>query len=304
MMRIGMVGLGKMGMNMAQRLIRGGHQVVGTARSQETIKEAVSLGVVGANSIEELVSKLEAPRIVWLMVPAGKPTEDVIHTLIPLLEHGDIIIDGGNSYYKDSMRREAKLKEYGLHFLDVGTSGGIWGLTEGYSLMIGGHVKTAEFLKPVFETLAPAADAGWGRVGPVGAGHFTKMVHNGIEYGMMQAFAEGFEIMEQKKEFDLDLHQVSQVWQRGSVVRSWLLDLIERVMKEDPSLEDIEAYVADSGEGRWTVVEAIDLDVAAPVISASLQRRIRSRQDAPYSDKLLAAMRNQFGGHAMKMKKE
>ena len=301
-MKIGLVGLGKMGMNMAQRLIRGGHEVVGTARTIATVSEAVSLGVVGAATLEELVSKLDAPRIVWVMVPAGKPTEDTIHALIPLLAHGDVIIDGGNSFYKDSVRHEIKLKEYGLRFLDVGTSGGIWGLTEGYSLMIGGDPQTAELLRPIFETLAPSATEGWGRVGPAGAGHFTKMVHNGIEYGMMQAFAEGFEIMQQKKEFDLDLHQVSQIWQRGSVVRSWLLDLIERVMQEDPSLKQLEAYVADSGEGRWTVMEAIDLNVAAPVITASLQRRIRSRQDGPYSDKLLAAMRNQFGGHAMKLK--
>lgn len=303
-MRIGLVGLGKMGMNMAQRLIRGGHEVVGTARTAATVQEAVGFGVTGAATLEELVSKLEAPRIVWVMVPAGKATEDTIHALIPLLKKGDVIIDGGNSFYKDSVRREIKLKEYGLRFLDVGTSGGIWGITEGYSLMIGGDPQTAELLRPIFETLAPSATEGWGRVGPAGAGHFTKMVHNGIEYGMMQAFAEGFEIMQQKKEFDLDLRQVSQIWQRGSVVRSWLLDLIERVMADDQSLENIEAYVADSGEGRWTVMEAIDLDVAAPVITASLQRRIRSRQEGPYSDKLLAAMRNQFGGHAMKLKGE
>jgi 6-phosphogluconate dehydrogenase len=301
-MQIGMIGLGKMGMNMAQRLVKGGHRVVGNATSESTIREAEALGVQGARSAAELVTALEQPRVVWLMVPAGAVTENVLLSLIPLLDKGDIIIDGGNSNYKDTVRRSKMLEELGLHFLDVGTSGGIWGLTEGYSLMIGGPEEIAEKLRPVFETLAPAPDQGWGRVGPAGAGHFTKMVHNGIEYGMMQAFAEGFEIMKAKQEFALDLHQVSQIWQRGSVVRSWLLDLIENVMAEDTSLEAIEAYVADSGEGRWTVFEAIDLNVAAPVITAALQRRIRSRQAGPFSDKLVAAMRNQFGGHEVKKK--
>ena len=303
-MQIGMVGLGKMGMNMAQRLVRGGHTVVGNARSEDSIKEAEALGLVGARSLEEVVSQLSAPRAVWVMVPAGEVTESVIKSLIPLLEKGDILIDGGNSNYKDSVRRAAELTAHGLHFVDCGTSGGIWGLSEGYSLMIGGDAAVVESLRPIFETLAPAVDQGWGRVGPAGAGHFTKMVHNGIEYGMMQAFAEGFEILESKKEFNIDLHQVSRIWQRGSVVRSWLLDLIVNVMQEDQTLEDIEAYVADSGEGRWTVFEAVDLNVAAPVITAALQRRIRSRQAAPYSDKLVAAMRNQFGGHAVKKKGE
>ncbi|HNR01364.1 MAG TPA: decarboxylating 6-phosphogluconate dehydrogenase [Anaerolineaceae bacterium] len=301
-MQIGMIGLGKMGMNMAQRLVKGGHGVVGNAKKEATIREAEEFGVKGARSLEELVTNLSSPRVVWLMVPAGAVTEEVLQSLIPLLEKDDIIIDGGNSNYKDTLRRGGFLAQHGLRFLDVGTSGGIWGLTEGYSLMIGGDEATAEYLRPVFETLAPAPDQGWGRVGPTGAGHFTKMVHNGIEYGMMQAFAEGFEIMKTKQEFSLDLHQVSQIWQRGSVVRSWLLDLIENVMAEDTSLEDIEAYVADSGEGRWTVFEAIDLNVAAPVITAALQRRIRSRQAGPYSDKLVAAMRNQFGGHEIKTK--
>jgi len=237
-----------------------------------------------------------------MMVPAGEVTESVIQSLVPLLAEGDIIIDGGNSNYKDTVRRAAELEARGLHFVDCGTSGGIWGLTEGYSLMIGGDEKVTEYLRPIFETLAPGKDLGWGRVGQAGAGHFTKMVHNGIEYGMMQAFAEGFEILKSKKEFNLDLHQVSRIWQHGSVVRSWLLDLIVNVMEEDQSLEAIEAYVADSGEGRWTVFEAIDLNVAAPVITAALQRRIRSRQAGPYSDKLVAAMRNQFGGHAIKKK--
>ena len=303
-MKIGMIGLGKMGLNMAQRLVRGGHDVVGNARSESTIREAEELGVTGARSVEELVGMLTAPRVVWVMVPAGDVTESVIQSLIPLLGEGDIIIDGGNSNYKDTVRRAAELEARGLHFVDCGTSGGIWGLTEGYTLMIGGDEKVTEYLRPIFETLAPGIDLGWGRVGPAGAGHFTKMVHNGIEYGMMQAFAEGFEILKSKKEFDLDLHQVSRIWQRGSVVRSWLLDLIVNVMDEDQSLDTIEAYVADSGEGRWTVFEAIDLNVAAPVITAALQRRIRSRQAGPYSDKLVAAMRNQFGGHAVKKKEE
>ncbi|MBP8997310.1 MAG: phosphogluconate dehydrogenase (NAD(+)-dependent, decarboxylating) [Anaerolineaceae bacterium] len=303
-MQIGMIGLGKMGMNMAQRLIRGGHRVVGNARSEETIREAEAIGVVGAYSVEELVGSLSTPRVVWVMVPAGEVTESVINSLIPLLSRDDIIIDGGNSNYKDSVRRAAELADYGLHFVDAGTSGGIWGLSEGYSLMVGGEEQVVDFLQPIFETLAPASDQGWGRVGPAGAGHFTKMVHNGIEYGMMQSFAEGFEILKAKKEFALDLPQISRIWQRGSVVRSWLLDLIVNVMAEDPSLEDIEAYVADSGEGRWTVLEAIDLDLSAPVITAALQRRIRSRQEEPYSDKLVAAMRNQFGGHAVKKKED
>ena len=301
-MQIGMIGLGKMGMNMAQRLIRGGHRVVGNARSEETIQEAEAIGVVGAHSVEELVGLLSTPRVVWVMVPAGDATESVIDSLIPLLSRDDIIIDGGNSNYKDSVRRAAELADYGLHFVDAGTSGGIWGLSEGYSLMVGGEEQVVDFLRPIFETLAPAPDQGWGRVGPAGAGHFTKMVHNGIEYGMMQSFAEGFEILKAKQEFALDLPQISRIWQRGSVVRSWLLDLIVNVMAEDPSLEDIEAYVADSGEGRWTVFEAIDLDLSAPVITAALQRRIRSRQQEPYADKLVAAMRNQFGGHAVKKK--
>ena len=303
-MQIGMIGLGKMGLNMATRLVRGGHSVVGNAKSESTIRQAEELGVTGARSIEEVVNQLSTPRVVWVMVPAGEVTESVIQSLIPLLQEGDIIIDGGNSNYKDSVRRAAELRAHGLLFVDCGTSGGSWGLSEGYSLMIGGEVETVEHLRPIFETLAPAPDEGWGRVGPAGAGHFTKMIHNGIEYGMMQAYAEGFEILQTKKEFGLDLDQVSRIWQHGSVVRSWLLDLIVNVMAEDQTLEDIEAYVADSGEGRWTVFEAIDLNVAAPVITAALQRRIRSRQAGPYSDKLVAAMRNQFGGHAVKKKGE
>jgi 6-phosphogluconate dehydrogenase len=303
-MKLGMIGLGKMGMNMAERLMRDGHIVIGTAHTEKTVHEAEKLGVIGAYSVEELVGKLEAPRIVWVMVPAGAVTDSVIQSLIPLLNKGDIIIDGGNSYYKDTLRRAEELKAHDLHFVDCGTSGGVWGLKEGYSLMFGGDVEVTDYLAPIFKTLAPGADKGWGRVGPTGAGHFVKMVHNGIEYGMMQAFAEGFEVLKSKQEFDLDLHEVGRIWQYGSVVRAWLLDLIVNVLEEDPSLDDLEAYIYDSGEGRWTVFEAIDLDVAAPVITAALQRRIRSRQAGPYSDKLVAAMRNQFGGHAVKKKEE
>jgi 6-phosphogluconate dehydrogenase len=234
------------------------------------------------------------------MVPAGQITDMTLHALAQAVEQGDIIIDGGNSYYKDSLRHAAELKEKNIHFIDVGTSGGVWGKDEGYSLMIGGEKKIVDSLTPIFETLAPAADKGWGHVGAAGAGHFTKMVHNGIEYGMMQAFAEGFEIMNAKKDFDLDLHQVSEIWRYGSVVRSWLLDLTAGVLEKDASLADLEAYVPDSGEGRWTVAEAIDLNVAAPIITLSLEQRIRSRQEAPYADKLLSAMRNAFGGHDVK----
>jgi 6-phosphogluconate dehydrogenase len=302
-MEIGLVGLGKMGANMALRLIRGGHKVVGYARNPATVSEAVKFGLIGTESVSELIDLLPTPKIVWVMVPAGSVTDEVINQVAALMKPGDILIDGGNSNYKDSMRHSTMLAKQGIRFLDVGTSGGIWGLTEGYSLMIGGEKETAALLNPIFETLAPSPTEGWGRVGPAGAGHFTKMIHNGIEYGMMQALAEGFEILHTKQEFGLDMLQIAQIWKKGSVVRSWLLDLTARVLEEDPSLEDIEAFVQDSGEGRWTVFEAIDLDVSAPVITASLQRRIRSRQPAPYSDKLVAAMRNQFGGHEIKLKK-
>ncbi len=300
-MDIAMIGLGKMGGNMARRLLRAGHRVVGYNRSSEpTQKLKVEAGLEAAFSLEEVVSKLSPARAVWVMVPAGAPTENTIDTLAALLSAGDIIIDGGNSNYKDSMRRAAALKEKGLHFVDVGTSGGVWGLAEGYSMMIGGDEVAVERLRPVLETLAPGPDEGWGRVGPAGSGHFVKMVHNGIEYGLMQAYAEGFEIMRAKGEFDLDLHQIAEVWRFGSVVRSWLLDLTANALADDPELSDIKGWVADSGEGRWTVTEAIDLGVPAPVISLALQARFVSRQDESYAAKLLAAMRNQFGGHAVK----
>ena len=299
-MEIAMVGLGKMGANMAKRLLLDDHQVIVTARSAESINAAKAEGAVGAGSLEELVSLLKAPRTVWVMVPAGDPTEGVINSLAGLLDPGDIIIDGGNSNYKDSIRRGEVLKEQGIHFVDVGTSGGVWGLTEGYSMMVGGSDVAVAHVRPVLETLAPAADQGWGHVGPSGSGHFVKMVHNGIEYGLMQAYAEGFDIMHAKSEFDLDLHQISEIWRYGSVVRSWLLDLTAATLAKDQNLSDIKGWVTDSGEGRWTVFESIDLDVPAPIITLALQMRFVSRQDESYAAKLLAAMRHQFGGHAVK----
>ena len=300
-MELAMIGLGKMGGNMAERLIRGGHRVVAHARTEESIRAAEANGAVGARSLDEVVAKLKPPRVVWMMVPSGEVTETTLHNLLERLAPGDTIVDGGNSNYKDTVRRAAAVEARGLQYVDCGTSGGIWGLTEGYSLMIGGPVEAVERLRPIFETLAPAADTGWGRVGPHGAGHFVKMVHNGIEYGMMQALAEGFEVLHSKKDMELDVHQIATIWQRGSVVRSWLLDLTVAALAEDADLSAIQGWVADSGEGRWTVAEAIDLDVPAPVITLSLLMRLASRQDESYAAKLLAAMRNQFGGHAVKM---
>ncbi|MGC1378111.1 MAG: decarboxylating 6-phosphogluconate dehydrogenase [Anaerolineales bacterium] len=302
-MDIAMIGLGKMGANMAHRLINGGHRVVGMDQNPDAAKKlADEFGVVAAGSLAEAVKTVAAPRVVWVMVPSGAPTEAVITELAGLLAPDDVVIDGGNTYYKDDMRRAEALKPKGIHYVDVGTSGGVWGLAEGYSLMIGGETEVVSRLSPIFETLAPAADKGWGRVGPVGAGHFTKMVHNGIEYGLMQAFAEGFEIMHAKKDFDLDLHQVAEIWRYGSVVRSWLLDLTALALEKDQDLSTITGFVNDSGEGRWTVFEAVDLDVPAPIITLSLQQRFISRQSESYAAKLLAAMRNQFGGHAVKPK--
>jgi 6-phosphogluconate dehydrogenase len=299
-MELAMIGLGKMGLNMATRLARGGHRVVGYARTDTTVKEAIKLGAEGAYTLEEAVSKLQVPRIVWLMIPAGQVTHDAVEQLSALLAEGDIVIDGGNSNYKDSVLHAAMLEPKGIEFVDCGTSGGIWGLTEGYSLMIGGKPEVVEKLRPIFETLAPAADKGWGHVGPHGAGHYVKMVHNGIEYGMMQAFAEGFSILKAKKEFGMDLAQISHIWQHGSVVRSWLLDLAANALDEDTQLADIKPWVADSGEGRWTVFESIDLDVPAPVITLALQMRFASRDEENYTARMLAALRNQFGGHAIK----
>ena len=303
-MKVGMVGLGRMGGNMALRLIGGGHKVVGYARHAETVNRMVEKGVIGAYSLDELVEKLEHPRVVWLMIPAGDPVENTIRALLPKLEKGDIIVDGGNSHYRDTIRRASMLKEKGVHLVDVGVSGGIWGLKYGYCLMIGGEREAVEYLRPIFETLAPTPDKGWAHVGPNGAGHFVKMVHNGIEYGLMQAYAEGFALMKRKKEFNLDLHKIAEVWRHGSVIRSWLLDLIAQALAEDPELRDVEPYVPDSGEGRWAVFEAIDLDAVTPVMALSLIQRLRSRDTESYSDKLLAVMRKLFGGHAVKKKSE
>ena len=300
-MDIAMIGLGKMGGNMARRLLRGGHRVVGYDRDAAAVADlATEAGFVPATSLDEVIALLAPPRAAWMMVPAGDPTEATLTALAAQLSPGDILIDGGNSNYKDTVRRAETLRAQGLHLVDVGTSGGVWGLAEGYSLMVGGDADAVAHLRPALETLAPAPEQGWGHVGPSGAGHFVKMVHNGIEYGMMQAYAEGFEILRAKADFNLDLHQVSEIWRFGSVVRSWLLDLIANALTDDPALTDIRGWVADSGEGRWTVFEAVDLDVPAPVITAALQARFVSRQDESYAAKLLAAMRNQFGGHAVK----
>lgn len=297
---LAMIGLGKMGANMVQRLLNDGHRVVAFDLNQEAVREAESKGAKGATTLEAVAGKLSTPRAVWSMVPSGDPTEQTIRKLTEVLSPGDTIIDGGNSNYKDSMRRAEMLKEKELYFVDVGTSGGVWGLKEGYSMMVGGEKEPVERLRPVFETLAPGPDKGWGHVGPAGSGHFVKMIHNGIEYGLMEAYAEGFELMDHKTEFALDLHQIAEIWRYGSVVRSWLLDLTAAALAENPDLDGIAAYVPDSGEGRWTVSEAIDLNCAIPVITMALQRRFRSREEAPFADKLLAAMRNQFGGHAVK----
>jgi 6-phosphogluconate dehydrogenase len=299
-MQLGMVGLGKMGANMTTRLLKGGHEMVVFDRNQLKVEEAEAEGAKGIGALEGFVEDLSSPRAVWVMVPAGKPTEQTVATLGEILSAGDTIIDGGNSNYRDTIRRSEVLKAKGLELIDVGTSGGIWGLTEGYSMMVGGDDDSVKKLHPIFEVLAPNTDLGWGHVGKSGAGHFVKMVHNGIEYGLMQAYAEGFEIMRAREEFDLDLHQIAEIWRFGSVVRSWLLDLTAEALKGDQSLDDIRGWVADSGEGRWTVADAIDLDVPAPVITLSLLMRFVSRQEDSYAAKLLAAMRNQFGGHAVK----
>lgn len=299
-MKIGMIGLGRMGANMAERLIGEGHQVVGYARRKESVQRVADKGIMGAYSLEELTKKLAPPRTLWMMIPAGEPVDKTIEGLLPYLDKSDLLIDGGNSYYKDTMRRSDNLKERGIGYVDVGTSGGIWGLKEGYSMMIGGEKDEVERLRPLFETLAPSRDTGWGHVGPSGSGHFVKMVHNGIEYGLMQAYSEGFSILKHKEEFGLDLSQIAGIWRHGSVVRSWLLDLTFEALRENPELKGIAPYVEDSGEGRWTVFESIDLDVAAPIITLSLLSRFLSRDKENFSDKLLSAMRNKFGGHEIK----
>jgi len=299
-MEIAMIGLGRMGANMAQRLMRGGHKVVGYDPAEAARALLEKNGAATAASLEQMVAKLKTPRAIWLMVPAGEITDNTVNALLPLLAAGDTIIDGGNSNYRDTQRRAAAAALHKIQYVDSGTSGGIWGLAEGYSLMIGGDEAVVQRLRPIFETLAPAKDQGWGRVGPVGSGHYTKMVHNGIEYGLMQAYAEGFSILQHKDEFKLDLHQIAEIWRYGSVVRSWLLDLTANALEKNPTLKGIAPYVADSGEGRWTVADAIELGVSAPVITLSLLERLRSRDNDSFSDKLLAAMRNQFGGHEIK----
>ena len=299
-MEVGMIGLGRMGGNMAQRLLLGGHRVVAYDQSSEALAASQAQGSVGAASLNDLAGHLAHPRAVWLMVPAGQPTEDTIDNLLPLLEAGDTVLDGGNAYYKDTLRRAERLAESGIDLMDVGTSGGIWGLAHGYSLMVGGKKEAFQRLEPLFQSLAPAEDRGYSHVGPVGAGHFVKMVHNAVEYGLMQAYAEGFQLLEAKEEFHLDLAQIAHTWRYGSVVRSWLLDLCADALDDDPRLEGLQAYVEDSGEGRWTVQESVDLAVPAPVITLSLQERFRSRQEQPFGARLLAALRNRFGGHAVR----
>ncbi len=299
-MEIGIVGLGKMGGNMAERLRRGGHKVVGFDFAEAPVKKLAEAGGVGVRSLEDIVKNLSTPRVVWLMVPAGDPVDETIAKLKPHMQQGDIFIDGGNSNYKDTIRRAKALKEEGFGFVDVGTSGGVWGITEGYGMMVGGDEDVVEYIRPILETLAPAKDKGWGRTGLAGAGHFVKMVHNGIEYGMMQAYAEGFSIMAAKHEMNLNIAEIAEMWRFGTVIRSWLLDLTADALRKNPTLEGLEPFVQDSGEGRWTVFEAIDLNISAPVITESLIRRIRSREENNFTDRMLAIVRNEFGGHAVK----
>ena len=296
-MDIGFVGLGRMGLNMTRRLLRGGHRVVATNRSAGPVAEAAKEGAEPAASLAEVVKSLAAPRVLWLMIPSGQPVDDTLDQLLPLLSKGDLVVDGGNSWYKDSKRRHARARELGIEYVDAGTSGGIWGLQVGYCLMVGGEPAAVARLAPALATLAPPD--GWLHVGPAGAGHFTKMIHNGIEYGMMQAYAEGFEILK-ASEYSPDLAKVSHLWNQGSVVRSWLLELAELAFRKDPALEKIRGYVEDSGEGRWTVIEAIERSVPAEVLTLSLLNRFRSRQADSFRDKVLAALRAEFGGHAVK----
>jgi 6-phosphogluconate dehydrogenase len=304
-MQLGLIGLGKMGGNMAERLKLAGHQVVGFDSNADAVARLTAAGNVGVSSLEDLAKNLKGRKAIWIMVPQGKPVDDTIAKLEPFLRAGDILIDGGNSYYKDSMRHYKEVTPKGFQFVDVGTSGGVWGLKEGYSMMIGGDKDPVEYLRPIFEALAPAADKGWGHVGPAGAGHFVKMVHNGIEYGMMQAYAEGFDIFRNatSKEvpadyrYDLNLADIAEVWRRGSVVSSWLLDLTAMALTENPTLAEYTGFVEDSGEGRWTIQAAIDEAVPVDVLSAALFTRFRSRQQHTFAEKMLSAMRQKFGGH-------
>jgi 6-phosphogluconate dehydrogenase len=296
-MEMGMIGLGRMGANMTERLVRGGHKIITYDRSAEAIQRVVDKGAVGAHSLADFVQQLTLPRAIWLMVPSGDPVDQTIEQLLPSLNEGDIIIDGGNSNYKDSIRRAEALKPRKLHFVDAGTSGGIWGLQNGYCMMVGGETAIVSRLEPIFLTLAP--EDGYLHAGPNGAGHFVKMIHNGIEYGMMQAYGEGFELLK-ASQFELDLAKISRLWNQGSVVRSWLLELCESAFEKDPNLDAIKGYVEDSGEGRWTVIEAIDKGVAATALAHALFARFSSRQQDAFSNKVIAALRNEFGGHAVK----
>ncbi len=294
-----MIGLGRMGGNMARRLMRSDIRVVGFDQSPATVKQLEAEGLVGATSLNDLDKLLAAPRMVWLMLPAGPITEQTLSTLAEVLSPGDLLIDGGNAYYKDSQRRAALLAEKGLHFADVGVSGGVWGLENGYGLMYGGSEAVEKMLEPIMKALAPAPDKGWLRAGPVGAGHFTKMVHNGIEYGMMQALAEGLNLIRHKRDLDVDLAALTEAWRYGTVIRSWLLDLTAQYLASDQSLESIAPVVEDSGEGRWTVLEAIELGVPIPVITQSLYSRFESQDNEDYDERLIAIMRKMFGGHAV-----
>jgi 6-phosphogluconate dehydrogenase len=296
-MEIGFVGLGKMGLNMVTRLRRGGHEVVAFDRAFQAVARAEDAGAAGVNSLADLVAELSPPRSIWLMVPSGGPTESTVTALGELLSAGDVVIDGGNTHFHDDVRRATTLAAKGIAYVDVGTSGGIWGLEEGYCLMVGGDAAVCKRLEPIFLTLAPPG--GYLRVGDTGAGHYVKMIHNGIEYGLMQAYAEGFELMHTSP-YHLDLARVASLWQHGSVVRSWLLELTAHALAEDPELSRLEGYVEDSGEGRWTLTEAVERSVPVPVLTAALFTRFRSREDNPFAERLLAAMRQQFGGHAVK----
>jgi len=298
-MKLGIIGLGKMGAFMAERLLREGHEVVANNRSPDKTKLIEAKGAEGAYSLEELVNKLESPRVIWMMVPSGETVQNMIDSLIPLISKGDIIIDGGNSYYKDSVRRYNQLKELGINYLDIGTSGGIWGLQIGYCVMVGGDKNIFEYCEPIFKSLAPVD--GYKHIGASGSGHYVKMIHNGIEYGMMQAYAEGFELMH-ASDYNIDLQGVSKLWNKGSVVRSWLLELLENALIDDKDLKGIKDFVEDSGEGRWTVLDGIEKSVPLPVITDSLFARFRSRQEESYGAKILAALRNEFGGHAITKK--
>jgi len=300
-MKLAMIGLGKMGANMVRRLRQGNIEVVGYNRSKEIMDTlAEETGMLTAKTIAGAVKQLEGPRIVWLMLPAGQPTEKAVKELEKRLSFGDIVIDGGNSNYHETMRRGAMLAQSGIGYLDAGTSGGVWGLKNGYCIMVGGEAQHVKTVEPILKVLAPAEDRGWAHVGPRGAGHYSKMIHNGIEYGMMQAYAEGFDLLRKKTDFDLDLAQVSELWRHGSVVQSWLLDLTADALQQDQKLEDVAPHVPDSGEGRWTVLESIELGVPAPVITLALQMRFASRDDDGYGNRMLSVMRNAFGGHDVK----